>query len=233
MTAFSGNLQAGPSPEVDSLIAKASYLFDYENFRESIEAYETALKAGYCEPNMLYRLAYMHEQTGNYPASIFYLRKLEWETGGDNFPEKIEQLMGKAHRERLSSGESWSSYRLFVNHYFSWLAGLLVLLSVLTAALVIPKLNGILTAIGLFSGSVAVIIALMLIGHYWFHPQRAVMIQPTSYYEQPAFGAPYRNLPIGTGATVTLLEKKDIWYHIEMNQFDAWVPEFTLRVFTE
>ena len=50
----------------------------------------------------------MHEQEGRFPESIYYLRKLQWEIGGNHLDDKIEQLMDKANRERLSSGESWS-----------------------------------------------------------------------------------------------------------------------------
>ena len=65
--------------------------------------------------------------------------------------------------------------------------------------------------------------------HYWRSKPRAVVMQATHFYEQPAFSANKRSLPIGPGATVIIRESQDIWYRVSMGKFESWVPKFVLR----
>ncbi|MEZ4829486.1 MAG: tetratricopeptide repeat protein [Bacteroidia bacterium] len=214
---------------VDSLLMAASEKYDYENFTDAIPLYEQLLLSGYVREDILYRLAYMYEKKGNYPVAIFYLRTIQWKFGGNRMNEKIGQLVENANRERLSSGEEWTGYRLWVQHHFIFLIWVLGGLALSGGMIFFRKLPGTLHAIAIISSVAAVVLGLMLTEHIFFAPKRAVLIRPTSFYDEPAYGANYRSLPIGQGATVNLIESQDIWSHISMGQFDTWVPTFVIR----
>ena len=221
--------KTAPLPAKDSLLNKADQLFQYEDFTPAIDIYEGLVEEGYFQEELLYRLAFMHEQQENYPEAIYYLRKIQWEIGGDNLNDKVNQLMDKGNRERLSAGDSWGTYRLFVNHWQWWLLGALVIFSILSGLLVFMKFGPIPSAIGLVSGGLAVIIGIILIQHLWFNPPKAVIMKSTAFYELPAYSSPFSALPIGVGATVTIIKKEDIWVLVSMGKFEGWVPNFVIK----
>lgn len=217
----------------DSLLERASEKFEYENFTDAIPLYEQLIEAGYMQEQIFYRLAYMYEKKGEIPVAIYYLRKIQWEFGGSRIDDKIDQLMGLANRERLSAGETWSDYRLFLHRYYVSLALLLLVLTALGGVVLIRNVHGILRAIGLISALMAILLGVVLLEQAWFAPRRGVVMQPTAFYDEPGFGANYRSLPIGPGATVTIKEAQDVWYRISMGQFETWVPAFIIKEITK
>ncbi|MDX2249080.1 MAG: hypothetical protein SF052_19990 [Bacteroidia bacterium] len=213
----------------DSLLKRASEKFEYENFTEAIEIYEQLMEVGFLQEEMLYRLAFMHEKKENFSTSIYYLRKIQWEFGGKRIEEKIGLLMEKANRERLSPGEVWTSYRLFLHHHYFSLTILLGIVTFLSGTIFIRRLHEILRAMGILSGFAAVLLGLALLEQFFFSPRLAVVMQNTAFYDAPAFGANFRSLPIGQGSTVIIIDTQDVWHHISMDQFDTWVPAFVVR----
>ncbi|MEM6807182.1 MAG: hypothetical protein AAF696_37620 [Bacteroidota bacterium] len=213
---------------LDSLLTEADTYFRYDRFEPSIEIYEKLYQEGYFQEEMLYRLAFMHEQAKNYPASIYYLRKLQWEIGGENLEEKIQQLMINASKERLSPGESWSFYRLFVQHHYTKLSILLMALASLALIFVfLPRiwtlrLAVVFAVLGLGLG-------IILLDQRWAYAPKAVVISSSRYYELPSFASSHHSFPIGPGATVEILDIQDIWAKVRMEQFEAWVPSFVIR----
>ena len=222
-------VKAVPFTMADSLLNRAEQAYEYEDYPNAIHLYEQLAEQGYFHEKMLYRLAFMHEQAGNYPQSIYYLRKLQWEIGGDHLNDKIDQLMDLGSRSRFSSGEHWSAYRLWINHYQWWLVAAMILLGVIAAGLVIVRLGAIIKAFGLVSAGFSVILGILLIHHVWFYAPKAVIMKSSALYELPAYSSSYQNLPVGKGATVTILDEEDIWCFISMDKFRGWVPRFVLR----
>ena len=222
-------LLANPQTERDSLLQLAESQFEYEQYPSAIAIYESLYEKGYFQEQMLYRLAYMHEQLGQFPQSIFYLRKLQWEVGGDHINEKVIQLMDKVSRERLSTGEGWTGYRLFLKRnqrLLIFLTGICILLS--TVFLFIKKSswsNSLATGLA----TLALLIAGLMIEQQIRIQPKAVVMQPTLFYELPAYAATPKSLPIGPGATVTIKAEQDIWCHISMGQFESWVPTSVIR----
>lgn len=215
--------------QIDSLEAQAKYFFDYEQYPDAIQTYLTLLKGGYLQADMLYRIAFMYEQLHQYPESIYYLRKLQWQLGGPHLNAKIEQLMDKGSRERLSAGESWGAYRLWIQHNMT------LLISGCIAAAVIALLSLLLPfkkwslGIGLFAAALTLFIGGVWIEHTYNHPTKAVIMQKSAYYDLPGYAASYRTLPISPGATVSVLQEQDIWCQISMGQFQTWVPKFVIN----
>jgi hypothetical protein len=213
----------------DSLLQRADYLFQYEQFAEAGLTYETLLQQGYFQEKMLYRMAFMAEEEEQYAQSIYYLRKLQWEIGGENLSEKIIQLMDQSSRERVSSGESWSSLQVSVHQQYRGLfLGLLLLtcLGVLSLWWPNPPLG---RWLGIGAAGLSICLSLLWLRTQNTETRLGVVMYPTMSYNLPGYGADFRNLPISPGATVQVLEQQDIWQRISMGQFEAWVPGFVVR----
>ena len=221
----------GKSAEIqalDSLLLEADTYFQYDRFAPATEIYENLYQQGYYQEEMLYRLAFMQEQARNFPASIYYLRKVQWEIGGENLEEKIQQLMISASKERLSAGEGWSNYRLFVQHYYTEISlGLGICLILTLVFIFIPRTWTLRFAI--FFACLGLVFGGVLLEQRWAHDSKAVISNSSRYYESPSFAAKHYALPIGPGATVRILEVQDIWARVRMAQFEAWVPLFAIR----
>lgn len=218
-----------PATPIDSLQSYARHLFDYERYPEAIQVYEDLFQQGYFQPDMLYRLAFMYEQLQEYPQSIYYLRILQWEIGGAHLEAKIEQLMDKGSRERLSAGEAWSPFELWIHHNENILITLLIISTILAAAsLLIP--GRIWKMVIGMSLSASVLITAGMWMYQQLEPEtKAVVMQKSAYYDLPGYAATYRTLPISPGATVTILQEQDIWCNISMGQFQTWVPKFVVK----
>ena len=223
------SLLANPQIQRDSLLQLAESQFEYEQYPAAIAIYEALYEEGYFQEQILYRLAYMHEQLGQFPQSIFFLRKLQWEMGGDHINEKVNQLMDKVSRERLSTGESWTGYRLFLKRHqklLMLLIGICILLA--TVFLTLKKYrwtNSLATGFATFS---LILTCLMIEQHFRTKP-KAVVMRPTLFYELPAYAATPKSLPIGPGATVSIQAEQDIWCRISMGQFESWVPTSVIK----
>jgi len=112
--------QAIASPQIsraDSITKRAEYLFRFEKYKEGISAYETLYQEGYFTEKSLYRLAFMHEQEGNFASSIYYLRKIQWEYGGPNIESKIAQLLRQYRQGQQPLGNMWTSTQRFIYHH--------------------------------------------------------------------------------------------------------------------
>lgn len=213
----------------DSLQSYAKHLFDYERYPEAIQVYEALLGQNYFQADMLYRLAFMHEQLQDYPQSIYYLRKLQWEIGGTHLEAKIEQLMDKGSRGRLSAGEAWSSYAIWIHHHEHWLISLMLLGTILAAgSFLLPSRLWRIT-LGLSLSSLVIGLSTIWLTQQLDLDKKAVVMQKSAYYDLPGYAATYRTLPISPGATVSILEEQDIWCHISMGQFQTWVPKFVIK----
>lgn len=213
---------------LDSLLLEADTYFQYDRFEPATEIYEDLYQQGYYQEEMLYRLAFMQEQAGNFSASIYYLRKVQWEIGGENLEEKIQQLMINASKERLSAGEGWSNYRLFVQHYYTEISLGLGICLILTLLFIFIPRNWTLR-FAIFFACLGLVFGGVLLEQRWAHDPKAVVSSSSRYYESPSFAAKHYALPIGPGATVSILEVQDVWAHVKMSQFEAWIPLFAIR----
>lgn len=223
--------QNGKTAEInalDSLLSEANTYFQYDRFDQAIQIYEELYKEGYYQEEMLYRLAFMKEQVRDFPSSIYYLRKIQWEIGGHNLEEKIQQLMISASRERLSPGESWPTYRLYLQHFYTKIS-IAMMIAVGLGLLLIFIPSSWTLNFAIFFACLGLIMGIMLLEQRWTYKPKAVVMNTSRYYEIPSFAAQHHALPIGPGATVQVLEVQDVWAHVQMNQFQAWVPRFIIQ----
>ncbi|RMG67125.1 MAG: hypothetical protein D6722_13780 [Bacteroidetes bacterium] len=215
----------------EGLLRQADEAFAYAQYSEALRGYEALYAQGVVTEEMLYRLAWLHEQAGEVPLAIFYLRAVQVRYGGDRIEAKIGALMAQS-QARAPTGGAWSGYRQAIYRQQNLLHGLLLVSTLLTIGLWL----GVRQPIGGWLGLAGALLALgtggILLEQHWNRPTQAVVIQPTACYEAPGFAAPYQHLPLAPGATVTITDQQDIWSQVRWATFSGWVPNHSLRPLT-
>ena len=213
----------------DVLLKEGDRDFDYGLYEQAKSSYTQVFENGYMSPTLLYRLAYIHEQLEEYPESIFYLRKLEWETGDPMTANKIRNILTTHNTGWIMSGENHSPYRLGVQRLLPWIwIGFASSMILAIIGIFLIKKRGI-NITGLFLGIVSLILSLILLEHYILRKEKAVLITPTLFYESPGYTAPRTQLPIPLGTTLSIEEQSDVWYKIHTDRYTYWVPSDKLK----
>ncbi|MEM6265024.1 MAG: hypothetical protein AAGI38_21105 [Bacteroidota bacterium] len=208
---------------------QAAARFEQKQYEESLRLYEAAFAQHHYSEQSLYRLAFLHEQGGNFPQTIFYLRTLEKHFRPEAVPPKIRQLTSKFGLRGISHGRSEPFFFYFIRTYLFWGAGI-ALGCVLLSLLILRTWKGPLnrfTRISLSLLALAICGALVF-GHLFQSPQ-AVLIYPTQSYARPAYGAEKVPAPFAPGLTVTIVDSYDLWRRIRVGRHEAWVPDFVLK----
>ena len=213
----------------DSLTSQANFFFKYDQLPKATLLYEEVLNQGFFHEQMLYRLAYMHEQMEAYPQSNFYLRKIQWEYGAENIEGKVLQLIRKMTRERVSLGTPWSESQLTARYYETYLIGGIVTATLLLVLMLFVARAQLSRAIGIALTATILICTGLLLANYYQTPPKGVIVESTPFYDLPGYGAESKVYPIYPGALVDVLDKQDIWVKVSMGKFTGWIPAFTLR----
>ena len=215
----------------DSLESAADREFLYGNYLSAVQLYTELIESGGTDEITFYRLAYLHEQLKEYPASIYYLRKLYWKTGDPLIREKISAVLEQPDRS-IPEGDPATTMTILTLRYKWWNIGGVILLLLVASGLVFTRWEHRGKA-SIWISSLAVLIALFLAGNWQLSSPRAVIVLPTYFYTSPSYGADRLSLPIAAGSTVILGETQDIWREIESKGVRAWVPSFVLSPMEE
>lgn len=218
--------------EVEPVLKKAEAAFQANKYQEALRMYEEVYATGAFTEAMLYRMASAHELRGEYGMAVYYLKKAEQEYGNELLDDKIRELMLNAGSSRTFSG---SGYVTFYRFFKGWgglfwiLFGITGLL--LAADLLLPRDNPPLwRQIG--GGSLWFLFVALFVLHTYnvfFTPDRAVLVEPTSFYEDPGYGADSYGNVFGQGETLNILAEQDIWFQVEAGGEKWWVPKWTLK----
>ncbi len=215
-----------------TLAAQAEQAFLYENYAEAVQKYTQLLESGQDHQAVLYRLAYLHEQLGETAAALYYLRRLQWADGRPMIDQKIISLLEQPDRS-IPEGDAPANWVwLSVRHRMTWMGTCLGLLAL---ALLLLRLRRwrFHTVAALCSASSALVLALFLLIAWQGYAPRAVLVMPTPFYAEPAYGAEQLSLPLSAGSVVRLGSRRDIWQQIESKGKQAWVPAFALALLHE
>lgn len=223
---------AAISQEGDSLNSRANLDFLYGNYASAVQSYSQLIESGNLDEINFYRLAYLHEQLKEYPESIFYLRKLYWQSGDLLVRDKIASLLEQETRS-IPEGDPSSDWTTFTLHHRWWIiGGIMTLLALALGGLFIKKWKG-RTVFSVVASGISVVMAFVLLLSWQLSKPRAVIVLPTYFYEAPSYGATQLSLPLSAGSTIILRDTQDIWQEIEVNQVRAWVPAFSLAPLNE
>ena len=214
------------------LAAQASQAFLYENYAEAVRRYTQLLESGQDHQAILYRLAFLHEQLGETPAAIFYLRRLQWADGRPMIDQKVLSLLEQPDRS-IPEGDAppawvWQSIR----NRTAWAGSCLGMTALALAFLRLRRWRWY-TRAALVSAASALAMALFLLIAWQGYTPRAVLVMPTPFYTEPAYGAAQVSLPLAAGSIVRIGIRQDIWQKIESQGKQAWVPAFALAPLNE
>jgi hypothetical protein len=206
--------------------------FEQKDYVSAIQQYELQYNAGSFSEQMLYRMAFIHENMDHPAEAAYYLKKAQLEYGGKDLDQRIRKLMRLAGTERFYTQDEWLAWNAF-HRKWGLLLNLLMVAAVVTVAMALlgPKvfklrLNRYVTG----TGVILLFVTLSLNGYHLFTSgPRAVVIKPTSFYTAPGFAASSNRTIIGMGETVKVLGHEDIWVRVDAGGGDWWVPGWAIR----
>jgi hypothetical protein len=70
---------------------------------------------------------------------------------------------------------------------------------------------------------------LVLFHRNYMVPSRAVLMERTAFYEEPAFGSRYRTQSFSLGETFDITDRQDIWIEVTAGGKACWVPNWVVR----
>lgn len=215
----------------DSLRIFAEREVMYGNYLLAIQLYTSIIESGQTDEEVFYRLAYLHEQLEEFPASLFYLRQLHWKTGDPLIQDKLSSLLESPDRS-IPEGDPASLVTILSLRYRWWIMATILSLLLIAAGLIFSKWDH-RGKVAIWVSSFSLLLALFVSGSWQFSSPRAVIVLPTYFYQSPGYGAERISLPLSAGSTVILHKEQDIWMEIEANGSRAWVPAFVLSPLEE
>lgn len=211
----------------------ADKAFSEKRFMEAMEIYDSLFEEGQYSEAMLYRMAFIHEETKNYPMAIFYLKKAAKEFGNPAIDAKVKQVMQLQGSDRFFPSSAWNTYLQFFRSW-GWLlwglfaAGILVV--VLDSFVGFQK--GASWRKGTVAGAWTVVVLLAVaLGHRSFMvPELAVLVEPTSFYDFPSYAGKQIPKAFSPGETVSINDSEDIWVLVQAGDREYWVPKRTVKL---
>lgn len=221
------------TPEERKEIEAIESLMNEEKYRDALVGYEDLFNKGVYTEKMLYRMAFIHEQAGEYPEAIFYLKKIRKEFGGEMLDQKVAELIKKNGGLSYLSADPWENYFVYFNRYY-WLIwslfgltmGFLVFHFIQKGSKEFTQWRKTLARVSLliFFGTSA-----LLAHHEFFSPKIAVITSPTAFYWEPGYGAKSKLNALAEGETVRVVETHDIWLKVKAGEKEFWVPQHVVK----
>ena len=227
---FQGKSEAGESTQ--NLLEKADKAYAAGKFDKALQHYDAVYAEDQFTEKMLYQMASIHERKGEYGWAVYYLKKVGQEYGNELLEDKIRELMLDAGSSRTFSSSGYVTfYRLFKSWgTLFWILFFLAALLLAADFLLKSEEKPLWRQIG--SGGLWFLFAALLCLHTYnlfYTPDRAVLVAPTSFYQDPGYGADHRSNVFGQGETLNIRGQRDIWLEVEAGGESWWVPKWTLK----
>ena len=220
------------NPDLASTFESGNKAFEEGKYTQAMSDYEKVYASGKFSENMLYRMAFMYENLRQYPEAIYYLKKAGQEFGDKNSEAKVRQLMQKQGSTRFFSGDGWNGYLSFFRTW-KWLFYGLFLASILGigAHYLLPRKKiPLWRSVGIgFVWTIFFSLILLFSHRSLLVPQRAVLMQETSFYQAPAFSSATRLNAFSLGETLEITDRNDIWTEVAAGGRVWWVPYWVIR----
>ncbi|MEO0472575.1 MAG: hypothetical protein AAF206_23355 [Bacteroidota bacterium] len=209
----------------DSLREAAHQAFNAKYYAEATTAFEALLAINALAEQDFYRLAFLYEEQNQPAEAVFCLRSVQVRWGGPSLDTKINQLVSKNYLV----GTGWTNYRLFL---YRWQGSLLILCGclILLSLIISGRSPGTWRkAFRLATAGVAIVFSLLLVEHSFFARQKAVMLNESPFFSNPAYAGEKKPVPVGPGSTLELLQSRDIWSEVRIESHRGWVPTRSIR----
>jgi hypothetical protein len=208
--------------------------FEKKDYVEAIADYERQYAAGQYSEQMLYRMAFIHENMDQPAEAAYFLKKAQAEYGSSDpeLPGRIRKLMRLAGTDHFFTQDDWISWRSF---YRQWGLPINAVMLAATAFLLLILLRKQLwkrPTVRYVAGfaSIALLLSLLLNGYnLLMGGERAVVVKPTACYKEPGFSSSNSLTAIGLAETVKVVGHQDIWVQVDAGAGAWWVPGWALR----
>jgi len=214
------NIYAAPADEK----AKGDAAYSQNDYATALSAYESAYGGNYVTETMLFRMAFIYEQRGQFAYSIFCLKKAQFMFGSDFLTPKIQQLIERLNGTTRIPPTYPPLFHVWTAMAYPWaLGGMAVLLALLVGVSWrrphLYKRWGAGLAFGLCA------IGGVLLVHEHTLPRKAVVVAATPCYEAPSYALLKEQDPVLPGLTLDIADDQDIWFMTGAGRYSYWIPK--------
>lgn len=218
-------VQTTKAQKNSELLEQADSLFEAKKYTQSLEHYHRLFtEEGVYTPQMLLKMAYIHEGLGDYSQALFYLNNYYVKTSDETALRKMEAL---AEKHKLS-GYQFTDTDLFLSYYNKYVseitfAALAFCLLLLAFIFYQRKKNNpvVFPAVGL--GVALILLAFMINGTE--QVEKGIITNGTAYLmTAPSSGSGVVDI-VTNGHRVSILGKEDVWYKIIWDGGQAYIRQ--------
>ncbi len=218
-------LQVTKAQDNTRILEEADSLFEAKKYTQSLEHYHRLFaEEGVYTPQMLLKMAYIHEGLGDFSQALFYLNNYYVTTSDEVALRKMEAL---AEKHKLS-GYQFTDTDLFLSYYHKYVseitfAALAFCLLLLAFIFYQKKKNKpvVFPAAGL--GVALILLAFMINGTE--RVEKGIIANGTAYLmTAPSSGSGVVDV-VSNGHRVSILGKEDVWYKINWDGGQAYIRE--------
>lgn len=221
---FSFSLFATPN----TLLEKANVLFENGLYEEAGKIYDSLINKGISSENMFYKNAYIAERMGRQGEAIYYLRKIQKNYGNDKIEERIRAISETIDSEGATTVET-KPLMDWLNRNQSWILITMAFIILCIGIWFRFSSHKRKTSISLSALVCLFTLQIFCLLSYLFQEDSLVIVQKASFYESPSFASNYHKDLISPGSVLSIVEKHDIWYKIEFDQKEYWIPFFAIK----
>ena len=218
-------IQVAYAQDNNAILTKADSLFNLKRFTQSLEHYHQLFEEeNKYTPQMLLKMAYIHEGLGDYSQALYFLNIYYDKTSDESAFRKMEELA----EEYKLSGYQFTDTDLFLTYYNKYISeitfGALAFCLFLLAFIVYQKKKDhsvLFPAIGL--GVALLLLAYMVNGTE--RVQKGIITNGTAYLMTgPSSGAEVVET-VKNGHRVSILGKEDVWYKILWDRDQVYIRQ--------
>jgi hypothetical protein len=212
----------------EQLLAKADALYDQKKFGEAFNIYQNLLaKGGQYSPQMLGKMAFIGEGSGDYANALYYLNLLYAHKPAPKIYEKINELAEKHKLEGYQPSDV--EYLIYNLRYY---------LGYLTAAFALVVLGLLFLLFRLKQRgrevlypciAVSLVLAIFFyVYNYQLQPKKAIVKAEKAFMMNAPSAGGELVATVAKGNCYPIVEKKDIWYKVRWVEQDV-IKEGYLR----
>jgi hypothetical protein len=216
-----------PAQDSSVLLQSAEEAFAQNRFVEAFESYQKLYESGSYTEQMLYRMAYIMEETKSYPMAIYYLKKAALEFGNKGVDGKVKQVMQLQGSDRFFPSSAWNVYFKFFRDW-GWLIWTLFATSILVVLVDViwDRNRGASWRRAGVAGAwtIAILLSVALAHRSFAVPKLAVLIDQTGFYDHPGYAGKQIPKAFSLGETFQIHDEIDVWSQVQAGDKVFWVP---------
>ena len=212
-------------------INQADSLFSSKKYTESFFLYDSIFfsKKSY-SPQMLTKMAFIKEAIGEYDQALYYLNYLYFWHPSQRVADKMLALAEKHQLEGYEVNDETILFEFFTNYKNDTLWAICALIALLTIALVFLKFKKQKLSYSLLFFILVFMSAAFYINNFNPFPKKAIIAQNNAFVMSAPSSASSYILSEEKGNRVSVMDEKDNWYFIELEDSAGYTKKSNLNV---